>query len=196
MPDKPRAPDDPWLTTDEVLAYLNVNLKTVYRLLKAGKLPAVRVGRQWRFKKRDLDAFLLARAEPIAEAHHLGRASILVVDDEEAVRDLIATTLRSANPNYDIATAGDGASALAMLRAQSFDVLITDLKMPGMDGMVLIRQARAHDAGLSIVIITAVPSQGSAIDAVNLGVTGYVTKPFRVPQILDVVAKAVQQRAR
>ena len=48
--------DETFLTTDEVLAYLQVNLRTVYRLIKAGKLPAVRVGRQWRFRKGDLDA--------------------------------------------------------------------------------------------------------------------------------------------
>jgi DNA-binding response OmpR family regulator len=62
--------------------------------------------------------------------------------------------------------------------------------MPGMDGMTLIREARAIAPDLPVVIITAVPSQTSAIDAVNLGVRGYLTKPFRMPQILSVVAKA------
>src|SRR6187397_1260823 len=50
--------DDIFLTTEEVLEYLQVNLRTVYRLIKAGKIPAVRVGRQWRFRKRDIDAWL------------------------------------------------------------------------------------------------------------------------------------------
>ena len=50
--------DEVFLTTEEVLAYLQVNLRTVYRLIKAGKIPAVRVGRQWRFRKRDIDAWL------------------------------------------------------------------------------------------------------------------------------------------
>ena len=50
--------DETFLTTDEVIDYLQVNLRTVYRLIKAGKLPAVRVGRQWRFRKRDIDAWL------------------------------------------------------------------------------------------------------------------------------------------
>ena len=50
--------DDTFLTTEEVLDYLQVNLRTVYRLIKAGKIPAVRVGRQWRFKRADLDAWL------------------------------------------------------------------------------------------------------------------------------------------
>src|SRR5436189_1520144 len=50
--------DEVFLTTEEVLEYLHVNLRTVYRLIKAGKIPAVRVGRQWRFRKRDIDAWL------------------------------------------------------------------------------------------------------------------------------------------
>ena len=50
--------DDHFLTTEEVLDYLQVNLRTIYRLIKAGKIPAVRVGRQWRFRKRDIDAWL------------------------------------------------------------------------------------------------------------------------------------------
>jgi len=50
--------DENFLTTEEVLDYLQVNLRTVYRLIKAGKIPAVRVGRQWRFRKRDIDAWL------------------------------------------------------------------------------------------------------------------------------------------
>lgn len=184
--------DDRLLTTDQVLEYLNLNLKTVYRLIKSGKLPAVRVGRQWRFKKRDLDAWL-SGAQPAGRAP-TARHSLLVVDDEEAVRELIATTLRSADAGYDVTVAADGAAALQLLRARSFDALITDLKMPGMDGLTLIREARAIAADLPAIIITAVPSQTSAIDAVNAGVTGYLTKPFRMPQILDVVANAVRRR--
>lgn len=182
--------DDQILTTDQVLEYLHLNLKTVYRLIKAGKLPAMRVGRQWRFKKRDLDAWLDRRSPTGAGS---GRSSLLIVEDEDAVRDLIATTLTTAEEGYDVAVAADGSSALQMLQAQSFDVLITDLKMPGMDGMTLIREARTILPDLPVVIITAVPSQTSAIDAVNLGVSGYLTKPFRMPQILSVVAKAARR---
>ena len=54
----PLGGDEGFLTTEEVLEYLQVNLRTVYRLIKAGKIPAVRVGRQWRFRKRDIDAWL------------------------------------------------------------------------------------------------------------------------------------------
>jgi excisionase family DNA binding protein len=183
--------DEPFLTTDEVLEYLHVNLKTLYRLIKAGKIPAVRVGRQWRFRKRDIDAWLAAHATPAASAVAMtAPSSVLVVDDEEAVRQLIASALAS-EAGRDVAVAADGPSALTMLTARAFDLLITDLKMPGMDGLTLIRQARQLRPDLRVVIITGVPSEASAIDAINLGVSGYLPKPFRMPQILDIVSRAL-----
>src|SRR5512145_3230736 len=91
--------DETFLTTEEVLEYLQVNLRTVYRLIKAGKIPAVRVGRQWRFRKRDIDAWLDSqrarggsRVAPAAPATTTTppprpaagptRPRVLVVDDE------------------------------------------------------------------------------------------------------------------
>src|SRR5262245_8082878 len=97
--------DETFLTTEEVLEYLQVNLRTVYRLIKAGKIPAVRVGGQWRFRKRDIDAWLdsqrprgssrpvtgAAPAKPAAAAAG-GRPRVLVVDDESSIRDLLTKT--------------------------------------------------------------------------------------------------------
>src|ERR1700749_325895 len=100
--------DETFLTTEEVLEYLQVNLRTVYRLIKAGKIPAVRVGRQWRFRKRDIDAWLDSQrprggpgggaggAEPpptpapaARPAGGNARPRVLVVDDEASIRDLL-----------------------------------------------------------------------------------------------------------
>src|SRR5512147_837887 len=95
--------DETFLTTEEVLEYLQVNLRTVYRLIKAGKIPAVRVGRQWRFRKRDIDAWLdsqrargarpaqesAATAEPAARPVPV-RPRVLVVDDEAGIRDTLS----------------------------------------------------------------------------------------------------------
>ena len=144
--------DETFLTTEEVLEYLQVNLRTVYRLIKAGKIPAVRVGRQWRFRKRDIDAWLdsqrrAARAAGAAgcggavEPHrHRTAPGILVVDDESSIRDLLAKTLALAD--YDVDTAADGRSALERLRLYPYDLLIADLKMPGIDGLSVIREAK------------------------------------------------------
>ena len=189
--------DEVFLTTEEVLEYLQVNLRTVYRLIKAGKIPAVRVGRQWRFRKRDIDAWLDSQrprgdrpgAATPAPAVRNTRQRVLVVDDEASIRDLLSKTLALAE--YDVDTAPDGTTALDRMRAFSYDLLIADLKMPGMDGLTLIRQAKRIKADLPVIIITGFSSESSAIEAVNLGVAGYLTKPFRVPQVLAAASKAL-----
>ena len=193
--------DETFLTTEEVLEYLQVNLRTVYRLIKAGKIPAVRVGRQWRFRKRDIDAWLDsqrprgggARPTPSAPARPApagnSRPRVLVVDDEASIRDLLAKTLALAE--YDVDVAPDGRSALERMRLYPYDLLIADLKMPGMDGLTVIREAKRYKADLPVIIITGFSTESSAIEAVNLGVAGYLTKPFRVPQVLAAAAKAL-----
>jgi len=192
--------DETFLTTEEVLEYLQVNLRTVYRLIKAGKIPAVRVGRQWRFRKRDIDAWLdsqrlrggaRATAAPAAARPATGatRPRVLVVDDEASIRDLLSKTLALAE--YDVDVAADGRSALERMRMYPYDLLIADLKMPGMDGLTVIREAKRYKADLPVIIITGFSTESSAIEAVNLGVAGYLTKPFRVPQVLAAAAKAL-----
>src|SRR5207253_10065093 len=101
--------DETFLTTEEVLEYLQVNLRTVYRLIKAGKIPAVRVGRQWRFRKRDIDAWLDSQrprggtrpaattsAAPARPPMGTVRPRVLVVDVEACIRDLVSQTLALA----------------------------------------------------------------------------------------------------
>jgi excisionase family DNA binding protein len=192
--------DESFLTTEEVLEYLQVNLRTVYRLIKAGKIPAIRVGRQWRFRKRDIDAWLESQrprggrpvpASPAVRsaAATAGRPRVLVVDDEATIRDLLSKTLALAE--YDVDLAPDGRAALDRLRMIPYDLLITDLKMPGVDGLTVIREARRLKADLPVIIITGFSNEASAIEAVNLGVSGYLTKPFRVPRVLAAAAKAL-----
>jgi excisionase family DNA binding protein len=204
--------DETFLTTTEVIEYLQVNLRTVYRLLKAGELPGVRVGRQWRFRKSDVDAWLEGqrtgrRATPPRSAAGDDRAPaaaskpagttevrvsaprILVADDEESIRELLASTLALAD--YEVQTVADGQAALDRLRAEPFDLLITDLRMPRLDGLGMLRQARRLHPRLAVVIITGYPSETSAIEAVNLGVSGYLTKPFKIAKVLAVAAHAL-----
>ena len=190
--------DEGFLTTEEVLDYLQVNLRTVYRLIKAGKIPAVRVGRQWRFRKRDIDAWLESQRPRSARPGSAptrttipaaGRPRVLVVDDEASIRDLLAKTLALAE--YDVDLAPDGRTALERLRIIPYDLLITDLKMPGVDGLTVIREARRLKADIPVIIVTGFSTEASAIEAVNLGVSGYLTKPFRVPRVLAAAAKAL-----
>ncbi|HEY0873902.1 MAG TPA: response regulator [Vicinamibacterales bacterium] len=188
--------DDAFLTTEEVLEYLQVNLRTIYRLIKAGKIPAVRVGRQWRFRKRDIDAWLESQRTRAARAAvsrvttpMANRARVLVVDDEEPIRDLLSRTLSLAE--YEVDVAPDGPSAVDRMRMIQYDLLITDLRMPGVDGLNVIREARRLKADIPVIIVTGYSSEAAAIEAINLGVQGYLTKPFRVPRVLAAAAKAL-----
>ena len=188
--------DEVFLTTEEVLEYLQVNLRTVYRLIKAGKIPAVRVGRQWRFRKRDVDAWLDGqrskheRPTPPPSAPDRGlRRRVLVVDDESSMRDLMSKIL--ALGNYDVETAADGAAALDRMRAFTYDLLIADLKMPGMDGLTLLKQAKRLHSDLPVIIITGFSTESSAIEALNLRASKYLKKPFGIPQVLEAAAEAL-----
>lgn len=187
--------DESFLTTEEVLEYLQVNLRTIYRLIKAGKIPAARVGRQWRFRKRDIDAWLdgqrqrQAPAATPAAVPPSGRPRILVVDDEASIRDLLSKALALAD--YEVDLAVDGEAAIEQLRTHSYDLLITDLKMPRVDGLAVIREAKRYRSDLPVIIITGFSTEASAIEAINLGVAGYLVKPFRIPQILSVAAKVL-----
>jgi len=202
--------DEAFLTTEEVLHYLQVNLRTVYRLIKAGVIPAVRVGRQWRFRRSDIDDWLARQQRerasasstpgtsassspgpaPAALAPNAGRrVRILVADDEPSIREMLEKTLTLAD--YEVIEVENGGQVLDRLRSSAFDLLITDLKMPGMDGLAVIREARRLCPDLPVVIITGHSSEASAIAAIDLGVSGYLTKPFRVSKVLAVAAKAL-----
>jgi len=146
--------------------------------------PAVRVGRQWRFRKRDIDAWLdsqrprgTTRAAAAAPARPLTGATrprVLVVDDEASIRDLLSKTLALAE--YEVDVAPDGRSALERMRMYPYDLLIADLKMPGMDGLTVIREAKRYKVDLPVIIITGFSTESSAIEAVNLGVAGWFPK--------------------
>ncbi|MBP7569191.1 MAG: response regulator [Acidobacteria bacterium] len=184
-----------FLTTEEVLRYLNVNLRTVYRWLKAGRLPAIRVGRQWRFRQSDLDAWLEGQrsahpaGSPQAPAPRAARRRVLVVDGEPAVRKLLDASLSLAE--YEVKTLSDGRTALDRLQHEHYDLLITALATPGLDGLGLVRKVRRILPSLPIVIVTGHSSEPAAVEALNLGVRGYLRKPVHVSRLLEMVKRAL-----
>ena len=94
------------------------------------------------------------------------RPRVLVVDDETSIRDLLSKTLALAE--YDVDLAPDGRSALERLRIIPYDLLITDLRMPGVDGLTVIKEARRLKTDIPVIIITGFSTEASAIEAVNL----------------------------
>lgn len=185
-----------YLTTSEALAYLRTSPRTLYRHLAAGDIPGLRVGHQWRFRKSDLDEWLTCQSSPATGrvqartvTSPLPSARVLITDDEPSIRELLQAIL--ARTACDLETAADGLSAVEHLRMRPFDLLLTDLRMPGMDGTALAREAKRLRPGIKVVIVTGHPSQASAIDAVNVGVDGYLTKPFHPMDVLMATARAL-----
>ena len=119
-------------------------------------------------------------------------ANILTVDDSPSIRQMIKVVLAPAGHN--VTEAGDGAQGLAKAKSTKFDLVITDLNMPIMNGLELIRALRALPAmvGLPIVFLTTESSDTVKQEAKKAGATGWITKPFKQEQLLAVVSKLVR----
>ncbi|MCU0613295.1 MAG: sigma-54 dependent transcriptional regulator [Candidatus Eisenbacteria bacterium] len=114
---------------------------------------------------------------------------LLLVDDEPGIREMYGRLL--ARAGYRVTVAEDAERALQILRSDPAALMITDIRMPGMDGLELVRRARQIDARLKVVIITAHADTDSAIEALTLGAHGYLRKPFGKQQLLDALGGAL-----
>lgn len=118
--------------------------------------------------------------------------SVLVVDDERDMCDLIVDFL--GREGYEVEAAHTGPEALARVREQDYDVVVTDLRMPGMDGIEVLREVKALRPDVPVILITAFGSIDLAIEAMKAGAFYFVTKPFKMRQLEALVAKAAEQR--
>ena len=119
-----------------------------------------------------------------------GKGCVLVVDDEVTLRRAYARMLEAAG--FSVEQAASGQEALDALVTGQCDVLVSDIAMPGMDGMELLRAVRERDLDIPVVLVTGVPGLDSAIEAVELGAFRYLHKPVEAPHLLEVVARASQ----
>ena len=133
------------MTIEELERYLRFTRKTIYRLLKEGIVPAVKIGNKWRFDKAVIDRWLHHNMER-------ARARILVVDDDEIIRSLVKETLEEEG--HTVVTAGTSVEGLDCVKRWDFDLVFLDLKMPDMDGAELLNQLRSIKPRLPVTIIT------------------------------------------
>jgi DNA-binding NtrC family response regulator len=119
--------------------------------------------------------------------------NVLVVDDEAEIRELLVEYFR--DHGFETATAGDGRAAIAAIERDParYRLILTDLQMPGADGLAVLRAAKTANPSCYVVIVTGYASLDSAIQAVRLGAYDYLTKPFSMGQI-DVVVQRVSDR--
>ena len=116
---------------------------------------------------------------------------ILLIEDDAAVRGSLSEILKSEG--YEVTTRKDGRGFSQLLTRRAFDVIITDLKLPGIDGIDLIRKIRKRPLDSEIIIITGYGTMESAINAFELGVYDYITKPFEPTVIMNTVRRAIEK---
>lgn len=120
------------------------------------------------------------------------RQRVLVVDDEEAIREVITALL--AEQGYDCTTAADGSEALQALAGHSFDLVLSDIVMPQMDGIRLLEKVRVSYKHLPVVMLTAIHDIRTALDSIRKGAYDYVLKPFDKEQLFLSVGRALEHR--
>jgi len=118
---------------------------------------------------------------------------VLIVDDEQSMRQMVAIALRQ--DGHDVVTAEDGEVAARELDANRVDVVVSDIKMPGFDGIELLRYAREHCPETEVILMTAYTSTESAIEALRLGAYDYISKPFEIDELKLTVRQAIERRA-
>jgi len=122
----------------------------------------------------------------------MAKARVLVVDDEKSMRDLLSITLEKEG--YDVLTAAGGEAAIEALRRDATDAVITDLRMPKVDGLQVLRAAKEISPDVAVIVITAVASTETAVEAMKLGAYDYITKPFKLDEVSLIVRNALERK--
>jgi two-component system response regulator PilR (NtrC family) len=119
-------------------------------------------------------------------------ARVLVVDDEKSMRELLVITLERAG--YDVAAADGGETAVEVLRRETFDAVITDLRMPRVDGLEVLRVAKETAPETTVIVLTAVASTETAVEAMKLGAYDYITKPFKLDEVELIIRNGLERK--
>ncbi len=165
------------MTLEEVASYLRVTEKTIYRLVEKQKIPATRVGHQWRFDKSRIDQWL--------HNNSVGsQASILIIDDERAIHALFKGTLEEMG--HKVISALNAPEGLELFKQQHIDLVFLDLKMPGMDGAELFGKLKLVNPNIPVVIITGYPNSQLMAKALTYGPFSIINKPFTETDIITV----------
>jgi signal transduction histidine kinase len=117
---------------------------------------------------------------------------VLIVDDEALSRELCQDFLEEGG--YELAAAADGQAALELLKSQSFDLVLSDINMPRMDGLQLLKSIKAADAGVEVILMTAFGGLQSAVEALRFGAYDYITKPFPKDHLLATVRRCLEKQ--
>jgi excisionase family DNA binding protein len=165
------------LTLEEAAQYLKVAKPTLYRLLEDGKIPAFKVGNQWRFTKELIDKWLWDQLPK--------KKNVLVVEDEKLVAMDIKKIINSEG--HEVKTAQNGIEALRIIEDSAIDLVFLDLVLPDINGVEVLKGIKKAKSDLPVVIITGYPDSEIMNQALELGPISALKKPFQREQIRDLL---------
>lgn len=166
------------LTANELAQYLKVSPRTVLRRARNGDLPAIRVGRRFRFNKKQVDRWLSERTagKPV---------EILVIDDEPVIGELLRASLGMCG--YRVTTTTSSREGLELVAARRFDLIFLDLVMPELDGSEVFRRIREMDRDTTVAIVTAYSDSELMKKAMEYGPFLVISKPFAIAEVIEAV---------
>jgi excisionase family DNA binding protein len=169
---------DEILSIKDAAGYLKLNQMTVYKLAQKGALPAFKVGGNWRFQKETLDEWMRQKTME-------NRISTLVVDDDPMVREILSEMIR--DQHCSVKAVENGQKAIEEVNIKHFDLIFLDLKMPGMDGVQVMREIKERDRQAVVVVVTGFAEEDIARDAIKYGPLTILRKPFRDEDIEETL---------
>ena len=173
------------MTTKEAAEYLRLNYMTVYKLAQRGRIPASKVGGNWRFKKEILDEWIARQATAV-------EGIVLVVDDDPSVREVLEGVITTQG--YRVVAVGTGEEALEEVERRHFDLIFFDLVLPGKGGVETLAEIKATDKKAVVVIVTGYGDDPIAMEAMALGPLLLIRKPFKVGDIVEVLNVVIRVR--
>jgi DNA-binding NtrC family response regulator len=122
----------------------------------------------------------------------VSKGQVLIVDDEEAIREVVSTLLETQG--YACSAVANGREAVEHLKANSLDLVLSDMLMPEMDGLQLLSWLHSHDPEIPMIMVTAMHDVSTALEAIRRGAYDYILKPFEKDQLFLSVRRALEHR--
>jgi len=174
------------MTIRQMAEYLQFSPATVYQLVNKGVLPGKKVGGMWRFKRSDVDEWIMDR-NPQASLN------ILVVEDEKPLCELFVKTL--VPKGHTVFTVLSGEEALPLLDTENFDLVFLDLLLPGVSGIDIYKKICQLLRSPEVVVMTSFSSSHLIAKALELGLLTIIQKPFSLQTIFEAVERVVHTKS-
>ena len=182
--------DEKFFTLDEVSKYLNIPKSTIYKLSQTVKMPSVKIGKQLRFRKSSIDSWITVKEGRKPETKNKEAKYILLIDDDQSVLKTIANFLRING--YNVEPVESGEEALKQAEKRNFNLIISDIKMSGMNGIETIKRIRELNRAQSRpaareIFITGYADGDVEQEAERLGVADFIYKPFVTDEFIKII---------